>query len=546
MNLLRKLSLYWHTLRYLKPVQFHGRLRFRLHRPTPDLSEAPPLRPTTEPWRPATAKPASMVGPRTFTFLNETHDLVTASDWNHPARDKLWLYNLHYFDDLNAERAEARRGWHIALMERWMAENPPAAGNGWEPYPLSLRIVNWIKWAVRGNGLTAGMRHSLAVQARFLSRRLETHLLGNHLLANAKALVFAGLFFRGPEAEAWLRKGLDIFIDQLPEQVLPDGGHFERSPMYHAIILEDLLDLINLWSVYAGGGDPPAQWIEAARRMLSWLRAMTHPDGEIALFNDAGFGIASPPAWIEAYTGRLGIEWAEPPAEGLTHLADTGYARAAAGPAVAFLDAGPCGPDYLLGHAHADTLSFELSVHGQRVVVDSGTSCYGSGAERQRQRSTGAHNTVVVDGADSSEVWGGFRVARRAHPLDLRLRVDSKALSVACSHDGYRRLPGRPIHRREWRLDESRLTVADRVQGRFSRAVARFHFHPDVRVQPTNNGRSGLLKLPSGRTVRWEVEEGEPTIRPTTYHPRFGTALANVCLEVGFPSSRSVVIFTWP
>jgi uncharacterized heparinase superfamily protein len=495
-----------------------------------------------------------MAGPRTFTFLNETHDLGAASDWNHPHRDKLWLYNLHYFDDLNAEGTEGRAAWHAALMERWMAENPPAAGNGWEPYPLSLRIVNWIKWAARGNEPTAGMLHSLAVQARFLSRRLEYHLLGNHLMANAKALVFAGLFFRGHEAESWLKTGLHILQKQLPEQVLPDGGHFERSPMYHSIILEDLLDLINLWGVYAGRdgspsdpnlGDPAPQWIQAARRMLSWLGTMTHPDGEIALFNDAALGIAPRPAWLEAYAARLGIEGPEPPAVGVTHLAATGYIRAEAGHAVAFLDVGPCGPDYLLGHAHADTLSFELSVHGQRVVVDSGTSCYGSGAERQRQRSTAAHNTVVVDSADSSEVWGGFRVARRARPLDLELLAGWKTITAACSHDGYGRLPGRPVHRREWRLDESSLRVADRVDGGFSRATARFQFHPDVRVQPSDNGRSGLLTLPSGRTVRWRLEEGEPIIGPATYHPRFGTSLASTCLTVECRQGRSVVVFTW-
>ncbi|MEN9780004.1 MAG: hypothetical protein RL014_1152 [Pseudomonadota bacterium] len=95
---------------------------------------------------------------------------------------------------------------------------------------------------------------------------------------------------------------------------------------------------------------------------------------------------------------------------------DSGYVRLDNGPAVALLDVAPVGPDYLPGHAHADTLSFELSVGAQRVLVNSGTSCYGSSAERLRQRGTAAHNTVVVNGQDSSEVWGGFRVARRPLP----------------------------------------------------------------------------------------------------------------------------------
>src|SRR5690606_4780416 len=113
----------------------------------------------------------------------------------------------------------------------------------------------------------------------------------------------------------------------------------------------------------------------------------------------------------------------------------------------------PVGPDYLPGHAHADTLSFELSLFGQRVLVNSGTSCYGHGSERIRQRGTTAHNTVVVDGADSSEVWSGFRVARRARAINPEVH-DHQGLEASCSHDGYHRLPGRVTHHRRWRLTE--------------------------------------------------------------------------------------------
>src|SRR6185295_1096925 len=105
------------------------------------------------------------------------------------------------------------------------------------------------------------------------------------------------------------------------------------------------------------------------------------------------------------------------------------------------------GPSYQPGHAHADTLSFELSLHGRRVLVNSGTSEYGTGPERQRQRSTAAHNTVVIDGQDSSEVWGGFRVARRAHCQWLATSR-TPAPSIEAVHDGYLRLPGRNTHRR--------------------------------------------------------------------------------------------------
>ena len=165
-------------------------------------------------------KPVSLLAPGRFSFLGVEHELRTASDWNHPSWDKLWLYHLHYFDDLNASAEEGRRAWLLALLRRWIEENPPGCGNGWEPYPLSLRLVNWVKWLLRLQAASSGslqsalgdaalaqqLQHSLAVQARYLRRRLETHLLGNHLLANAKALVFAGACFAGDEADgrAWM------------------------------------------------------------------------------------------------------------------------------------------------------------------------------------------------------------------------------------------------------------------------------------------------------------------------------------------------------
>jgi len=113
---------------------------------------------------------------------------------------------------------------------------------------------------------------------------LEFHLLGNHLLANAKALVFAGCFFSGDEADGWLRTGLDLLEAEFAEQILDDGAHFELSPMYHAVILEDVLDLIQLRRAVPGPG-----WCEKVRSgahwrrgCWAWLDAMSHPDGEIS------------------------------------------------------------------------------------------------------------------------------------------------------------------------------------------------------------------------------------------------------------------------
>jgi uncharacterized heparinase superfamily protein len=530
----------FHTVRYLKPIQIYGRLWFRLYRPKPDLWQAPAIRSIRADWVESCKKKVSLIAPYRFRFLNIEHDCKFPEDWNNLQWDKLWLYNLHYFDDLQAGDAKNKKDLHKKLIEKWIRENPPGSGNGWEPYPVSLRMVNWIKWALAGNKLSSEMMKSMAIQARWLRKRLEIHLLGNHLFANAKALVLAGLFFQEDEANQWLKKGLEILEREIDEQILPDGGHFERSPMYHAIILEDLLDLINMLHTY--GHPVPKGWPVKTRAMLSWLAGMRHPDGKIVLFNDAAFGIAPAPDSLIAYAGRIGIVATREALGELTHFSDTGYIRCQKGPAVAFLDVAPIGPDYLPGHAHADSLSFELSLFGQRLIVDTGTSCYGTGQERQRQRGTAAHNTVTIDGQDSSEVWGGFRVARRAYPRDVRIEASNGEIRVSGSHDGYGRLPGKPGHKRSWFFKENALQITDRIDGPFETATGRFYVHPDLKLE-CMDACKGTILLPDGKNVTWKVTGGRCRVEKSTWHPEFGRSIPNQCLEVQFTRKKVVTCF---
>jgi uncharacterized heparinase superfamily protein len=466
--------------------------------------------------------------------LNERASVATAADWNDETRGKLWLYNLHYFDDLSARGYEERRSWHEALLERWITENRAGVGAGWEPYPTSLRIVNWIFWILAlpsATGLQSRLLDSLATQVRWLSKRMETHLLANHLWANAKALLVAGVFFEGAEPDEWRQRGLEILGVELDEQVLSDGGHFERSPMYHAIVLEDVLDLLQLNDVFPGVF--PAAFVtrlrSAATRMLRWLLVMSHPDGQISFFNDAAFGVAATWSVLAQYGESLGIGVDHTPLAAIETLPDSGYIRLQTGRAVVLCDVAPVGPDYQPAHAHADTLSFELSIDGRRAIVNGGTSTYAAGAERTRQRGTAAHSTVEVDHANSSDVWGGFRVARRARPFDVKSGRSGDRVWAQGAHDGYRYLPGRVIHRREWALESQRLTVIDRVEGQYAQAVARFILHPDA-----------------GDVVTFECKPGGTISQvPATWHPEFGRSCDTFAIEIGLPGPQLTTQLRW-
>ena len=531
------LSRYWHTVRHLRPVQLYGRVLFHLRHPTPDLRPAPEPRAWTGRWVTPPEREPSLLGPGMLRLLGRDGAVRSATDWNASGAPKLWLYNLHYFDDLVARGGAGRRIWQHDLVARWMADNPPAAGNGWESYPTSLRIVNWVKWAQSGASLPPGFAESLAVQTRWLSRRIEHHLLANHLFVNAKALVVAGTWFAGAEAATWRDMGLRIITRELPAQLHADGGHVEGSPMYHALFLEDLLDLINVADAAPGLVDAAhvAAWRSSAARMLRWLRALTHPDGEIAFFNDAATGVAPAPAAMVAYAQALAV----PSDERAAVLDDSGYVRLERGDAVVLADIAPVAVDYQPAHAHADTLSFEWSIGTHRVVVNGGTSTYDVGATRTHERSTAAHSTVEIDGQDSTEVWGAFRVARRARPSDRFVDDTGPNAMASGTHDGYARLPGSPSHARQWRLGPGRLEVTDRVRGAH-RAVARFHLHPAV--EPVDGD---ALRLADGRLIRWRVTGGSARVQPSTWSPAFGRSEPSRCLEVVLSGTELRTEFSW-
>jgi len=465
--------------------------------------------------------------------------------WDGPGIERLWRYNQHYFEDLVAQGANGRRRWHQALVHRWISDNPPGKGVGWEPYPTSRRIINWIKWALEGGKLEEKAIHSLFVQARWLEKRIEWHLLGNHLLANATALIFAGIFFEGKEAEGWLQKGIRILDTQLVEQILEDGGHFELSPMYHAVVLRDMLDLYNIARVYAKISilkERLTGWADIINRMRRWLLVMSHPDGDIAFFNDAAFGVAPSTLELEAYAQRLGFPAVPGPFDGITHLHASGYIRLQARDIVAILDCGPIGPDYQPGHAHADTLSFELSVGKQRVLVNSGTSTYEAGEERVRQRGTACHNTVTIDGQNSSEVWACFRVARRANLTGLSIEQHGPEIGVRARHNGYYWLKGSPVHERHWIFSTNHLVIDDHIEGRFKLASSRFHIHPENVLDFCDH--KGVINGP-GVKVEVEVERGKAQIEDVSWHPRFGQSISAKCLSVYLVGGRMRTIFSF-
>ncbi len=538
---------YFHTIRHLRISQIFNRILFPLTKPFKIKKTPLPLRNLSFKFQHPINKKQSLINENTFLILNKPGCLSNLG-WNDEkfVMSKLWRYNQHYFDFLNAKNQLLISKCYKSLLQSWITENPIGFGIGWEPYPTSLRIVNWIKFHYLRNNLNDDALQSLAIQSRWLNKRLEKHILGNHLFANAKALFYASNFFSGKESNNWYKKSINIISHELSEQILPDGGNFELSTMYHSIFLEDLLDLINqAMSSNKNISDNHLElWIKIAKKMLYWLETMTHPDGEISFFNDAASGIAPNLSELIAYAKRLGIKFKKTKFSRITHKKNSGYVRLISKNIVALLDVAQVGPDYQPGHGHADTLTFELSLFKERVIVNSGTSGYDDNIIRLNERSTKYHNTVEVNYENSSEVWKSFRVGRRAYPFDLKLKNKKNFAYVSCAHNGYLRLKGKPIHKRIWFLSDTSLTVKDKIEGKFESAFAFFHFHPLIKIF-SNCNEKWILEMTSKKIITIKILEGEGQLINRTYAPEFGKHLQSKCLKVKLKSKKSIIKFSW-
>ena len=407
---------------------------------------------------------------KTFCFLNKSVTFPNDVEWQSNKSERLWMYNLHYFDYAFDMGLLYLTGKNDVLFDNfkylvsdWIKRNSKiGCCTGWEPYPVSLRISNWIYsyslfvGKIENDLIFKRMfLESITRQTEFLSKNVEYHVCRNHLIKNGKALLMSGLFFNGKRAISWKNKGLRILLKEADEQILNDGGHFERSPMYHMIVLQDYIEMYILTGKNDIKFNIPCGKLQS---MLTFLAEIIHPDNQIPLLNDAAFNIAVEPGellfighalfrtlskynklfkktlYTLILTGNPHLGTNERKAENAGSQASSQeqHSCVSVKQSSMFSNSGLCvirddnndksmiitckepTPQYLPGHSHADMLSYELSLGNKRFIVDSGAYNYTDGEDRGYFRGTKGHNTLTVNDNNQSELWGAFGIARRA------------------------------------------------------------------------------------------------------------------------------------
>lgn len=427
---MNKLFLYWHTVRYMKPGQVYYRIRKMLKlKSTLGIQPAP--MPKKEQLRPIATMPELDNDPvflkrfpteelleGKLTFLYESEQFDGDGKWEFPNRTSLWNINLHYFEflfSLTAKYRETNDARYLeavkAYISCWIAHNPQSAGGpGWDAYAVSLRLVNWLgcytalrEELEKDATFVQSVVGSMYEQYAFLANRLEKDLLGNHYFEDLKTLVICSVFFHDDKM-FW--PALRELKKQCQEQIFLDGMHFELSPMYHKIILEDVLRVAVVLKD-AGRSDPELEGY--LQPMLDVAYSLEEGLERIPLFNDCGNNVAkSLQALMDAAFNHFGLVPQYKP-----RLPDSGYYIFKQGQWKLIVDAGQPGPPYIPGHAHCDAMSFELFRAGKPVLVNCGTYAYQC-ADRLVYKNTAAHNTVMRKGIEQSQCWGSFRMAKRA------------------------------------------------------------------------------------------------------------------------------------
>ncbi len=427
--------------------------------------------------------------------------------WEPSRHHQLVVLGRAYRASGNLEYARAA----VAQWEQWLDQCPFGRGMNWRsPLELAIRLINWV-WAldlIRSSGVLTAPLYRRIVAAVYLHaweiRRKYSRgsSANNHLIGEAAGVFIASRYFPElPGAEEWSRRAHRVLSEEILRQTFADGANRELALGYHLFALQFFV-LAGLAGRWTGCDFPPEFW-GRLHGMFAFLAALTEGGNQVPMFGDSDDGYVldlagdphDPRPWLALGAKlfddpRLAGGGGEPLrsrafADAGVYVLQSGRADSPERISVVF-DCGPLGFGTIAAHGHADALSFTLRAFGADILVDPGTYDYFTyPAWRDYFRSTRAHNTVVVDDTDQSEMLGPFLWGARPHARCLTWTANECGGQIIAEHDGYTRLHDPVVHRRTVRLDgvARELLVEDElVAGGEHTASVCFHLAEQCRI----------------------------------------------------------------
>ncbi len=481
------------------------------------------LGPTAGPSAAAAIARADAVSAGRFAYLGREVAFAERIDWDLATESEAWRIALNRLDDLTAigiaaavaSEPEARAAWYQVatdLIHEWSERVRPGQGIGWGVPALSGRVANLIHThaffapefrsdaAVRALLLDALYRQAAALAEAVAGRAADAWQV-----AAGRALFMAGRFFDGMEARAWLEAGAAILWGQLREQVHDDGGHAGRNPAWHAFVLQQYLEVFAV--LRASNDDVPVWGRKRVKGMADFLARIIHPDGTLPAFHGPVPAAVPPPRELLATAavilhepalsrpGELPGIWpllmvGEPGRRAYAHFgrSDTPPAPRALRRTGYYVLTGAPGDQLVLDgdvgatEGHASPLGYELSLAGERMVVDAGPGEGEGPPWSDYFRSPQAHNVVAVAG-------DGPAPSRQVTDVHWTLR-DGLTQFTATLDGLAARAPALRHRRRVVCLPGTFWLVIDEVLGTGASEVETFvHLHPEAVVRATCDGR---------------------------------------------------------
>ena len=392
-------------------------------------------------------------------------------------------------------------------VSHWIDSNPVELGVNWaSTMDVAIRAINWL-WGyyyfIDSPSLSEEFRLSLLKSLFLHGRHITDHLdLGpvrdNHYLADIVGLVYMGLFFgESEEGRTWLHKGWAALQAEMDYQICEDGVDFEGSISYQRLMTEFFLSATIL--CIKDGRDFPKRYMQKLEKMLEFVLGYVKPDGTApqigdnddgrlhilsryggwnrldhryllatgaVLFNRPDFKLASgkfneEALWLLGTDGLLKFNKLANPESAVCSQAfvSGGFYIMRRGSLYMAIDCIPPNDGGPSGHRHNSRLSFELFAYDKSFIVDPGAYIYTADkVMRNLFRSTGYHNTIVVDSKEQNSLDKNqlFRMGSDATVKINRWESTDDHDFLDAEHHGYQRLAAPIIHRRLIFFNKSR------------------------------------------------------------------------------------------
>lgn len=486
MKNLKKILLFFHTIRHLKPRQVIYQLRYRLNWKYSNfnyigkskikfnfdlqLADFPVLK-----------KGSSYQGNGRFTFLNKNKTFTDKINWNFSDYGKLWNYQLQYLNYILDEQipVDERLGILIDISQQINGKKLKS-----EPYPISLRLTNTLIFIQKHSIQNEEINKAIKFQLSFLENNLEYHLLANHLLENYISLCFTFVVLNNEKKKT---KYFKLLLEGLAEQILADGAHYERTPAYHTQILIHLLQLVFLMESTNQPSEVLIELKNTCSKMFGWYNGITINGTQVPLLNDSARSTTSTYHELQEMANHCNIK------PEVNQFSDSGFRILRNKDLTLIINCGNITPSYQPGHAHADMLHFVLYFKGEEILVDTGISTYEVIPERSLEKSTRMHNTVSVGVENQSQIWASFRMAKRASTRILE-ESNEKLVAEVKWYNGI-------LHKRSFSLSNEKLIIEDSLSNLLNQEElpkANFHFDHllkdalDIYEDTVSVKRSGL------------------------------------------------------